>query len=67
MVEIKLQESAFGLGLLHDTLTLEAVRGKEVNAMLILSFVENDLGYTPMPSSGTAGCVWEFRRTRGFK
>ncbi|KAH7329918.1 hypothetical protein BKA65DRAFT_539169 [Rhexocercosporidium sp. MPI-PUGE-AT-0058] len=66
-VEIKLQESAFGLGLLHDTLTLEATRGKEVNAMLVLVFVENVLGYSPVPSSGSAGSVWEFRRTKGFK
>ncbi|KAG4443447.1 hypothetical protein IFR05_001126 [Cadophora sp. M221] len=66
-VEIKLQESVFGLGLLHDTLTLEAVRGREINAMLVLVFVENVLGYTPVPSSGSAGSVWEFRRTKGFK
>ncbi|KAH7403680.1 hypothetical protein BKA64DRAFT_458299 [Cadophora sp. MPI-SDFR-AT-0126] len=66
-VEIKLQESAFGLGLLHDTLTLEAVRGREVNAMLVLVFVENVLGYSPVPSSGSAGSVWEFKRTKGFR
>jgi len=66
-VDIKLQESAFGLGLLHDTLTLEAVRGREVNAMLVLVFVENVLGYFPVPSSGSAGSVWEFKRTKGFK
>ncbi|KAK0104832.1 hypothetical protein ONS95_005099 [Cadophora gregata] len=66
-VEIKLQESAFGLGLLHDTLTLEAARGREVNAMLVLAFVENVLGYYPIPSSGSAGSVWEFKRTKGFK
>ncbi|PVH78323.1 hypothetical protein DL98DRAFT_635759 [Cadophora sp. DSE1049] len=66
-VEIKLQESVFGLGLLHDTLTLEAVRGREVNGMLVLVFVENVLGYTPVPSSGSAGSVWEFRRTKGFR
>lgn len=66
-MEIKLQESAFGLGLLQDTLTLEAVRGKEVNAMLVLVFIENVLGYSPVPSSGSAGSVWEFKRTKGFK
>ena len=66
-MEIKLQESAFGLGLLHDTLTLEAIRGREVTAMLILVFIESVLGYTPLDSSKVSGSVWEFRRTKGFK
>ncbi len=66
-MEIKLQESAFGLGLLHDTLTMEAIRGREVSAMLVLVFVESVLGYVPVPSSGSAGSIWEFRRTKGFK
>ncbi len=66
-MEIKLQESPFGLGLLHDTLTMEALRGREVNAMLVLVFVENVLGYTPMDSNTSGGSVWEFKRTKGFK
>jgi hypothetical protein len=66
-VEIRLQESAFGLGLLQDTLTLEAVRGREVSAMLILAFVENVLCYKQVNSSTSAGSVWEFKRTKGFK
>lgn len=65
-MDFKLQESAFGLGLLHDTLTMEAIRGKEVSAMLVLVFVESVLGYVPVPSRGS-GSVWEFRRTKGFK
>lgn len=66
---IRLQESAFGLGLLNETLTLETNgnRGREVSAMLVLVFVENVLGYEPLPMSGSAGSVWEFKRTRGFK
>jgi hypothetical protein len=66
VVEIKLQESAFGLGLLNDTLVLEAIRGREVSAMLVLAFVENILGYTPVLGNGE-GRFWEFRRERGFK
>jgi hypothetical protein len=62
-----LQESAFGLGLLHDTLTLDAIRGREVTAMLVLVFIEGVLGYTPLSSSSASGSVWEFRRTKGFK
>ncbi|KUJ08126.1 uncharacterized protein LY89DRAFT_789357 [Mollisia scopiformis] len=67
VVEIKLQESAFGLGLMNDALTLEAIRGREVNAMVILVFVESVLGYAPVNSIGSVGSIWEFRRMRGFK
>jgi hypothetical protein len=66
IVEIKLHESAFGLGLLHDTLTLETERFREVSAMAVLVFVERVLGYTALPSSGSAGSVWEFKRTKAF-
>ncbi|KAE9376474.1 hypothetical protein N431DRAFT_542103 [Stipitochalara longipes BDJ] len=67
VVEIKLQESAFGLGLLHDTITMDAIRGRDVTAMLVLVFVESVLGYTPVQSSGSAGSVWEFKRTKQFR
>ncbi|KAF4635046.1 hypothetical protein G7Y89_g3042 [Cudoniella acicularis] len=67
VAEIKLQESAFGLGLLHDTLTMEAIRGREVSSMLVLVFVESVLGYTQVNTLGSAGSVWEFKRTRGFQ
>jgi len=67
MVQIKLQESAFGLGLLHDTVVLESTQRKEINAMLILVFVESVLGYTPVQSGGLGGSLWEFKRTKGFK
>ena len=52
---------------MNDTLILEAIRGREVSAMLILVFVESVLGYASVPSSGAAGSVWEFRRVKGFK
>ncbi|PMD49004.1 hypothetical protein L207DRAFT_560531 [Hyaloscypha variabilis F] len=67
VVEIKLQESAFGLGLLHDTIIMEAIRGREVTAMLVLVFVESVLGYAPLQSNGSAGSVWEFKRTKPFR
>ena len=67
IVEIKLKESCFGLGLLHDALVLETSRGREISATLVLVFVENVLGYMPEPGRGSAGSVWEFKRTRPFK
>lgn len=64
-----IKDSVFGLGLLYDTLTIESgVRGKEVNALLILKIVENVLGYEMVGDGGPGmGSVWEFRRLRGFK
>lgn len=67
MVEIRLQQSAFGLGLLNDTLVLETTRGGEVSAMLVLVLVERVLGYVPVLANGSAVSVWEFKRTKGFK
>lgn len=68
LAEIKLRESLFGLGLLYDTLLIDAGRGREVNALMVLTVVENVLGYELVPGGGAAqGSVWEFRRTRGFK
>ncbi|KAH9208475.1 hypothetical protein DL95DRAFT_414758 [Leptodontidium sp. 2 PMI_412] len=64
VVEIRLLESAFGLGLLQDTLTIETIRGREVTPMLVLVFVEGVLGYTPNPSGGSAESVWEFKRMK---
>jgi hypothetical protein len=66
LVDMKLHESVFGLGLMHDSLVLEAVRGREVNVTLILVFVETVLGYPLLDGSASRG-VWEFKRTRGFK
>jgi hypothetical protein len=67
MVQIKLQESVFGLGLSHDSLVLEAVRGGELNATLVLVLVESVLEYKLIEGRAPGGGVWEFRRTRGFK
>jgi hypothetical protein len=68
LAEIKLRESLFGLGLLYDTLVIEAGRNREVNALMVLTVVENVLGYELVPGGGAAqGSVWEFKRVRGFK
>lgn len=67
-MEIKLKESLFGLRLMHDCLVLEAVRGREINATLMLVVVESVLGYLMVVEGGGAsGGVWEFKRTRPFK
>jgi hypothetical protein len=68
LAEIKLRESLFGLGLLYDTLVIEAGRNREVNALMVLTVVENVLGYELVPGGGAAvGSVWEFKRVRGYK
>jgi hypothetical protein len=67
VIEIKLLESPFGLGLMHDTLILEATRGREISATLVLAFVQNELGYENVIQNGSLGSVWEFKRLRGFK
>jgi hypothetical protein len=46
---------------------MEAIRGREVTAMLVLVFVESVLGYAPLQSNGSAGSVWEFKRTKPFR
>ena len=38
-----------------------------VNVMLLLAFIENVLGYTQVLETSTAGSVWEFKRTVGFR
>jgi hypothetical protein len=39
-----------------------------VNALMVLTVVENVLGYELVPGGGAAqGSVWEFKRVRGFK
>jgi hypothetical protein len=52
---------------MHDTLILEATRGREVSATLVLAFVQNELGYENVIQNGSLGSVWEFKRLRGFK
>jgi hypothetical protein len=67
LVEIQLKESTFGLGLLYDSLTVDSGRRRDSSIPLILVFLETVLGYELQRDRGSAGSVWEFRRTRGFK
>lgn len=65
-VDVKIQESSFGLGTLNDTLVLEAQRHREVTPMLCLVFIESVLGYTLVNDSSGGSGAWEFRRTHTF-
>ncbi|KFY93144.1 hypothetical protein V500_03889 [Pseudogymnoascus sp. VKM F-4518 (FW-2643)] len=66
VVEVKMEQSAFGVGLLNDTLVLQGQAGK-VSVMLVLVFIETVLEYAPVLETSTAGRVWEFKRVKGFK
>ncbi|KFY21557.1 hypothetical protein V493_07294 [Pseudogymnoascus sp. VKM F-4281 (FW-2241)] len=66
MVEVKMEQSAFGVGLLNDTLILQGQKGN-LSVMLVLVFIENVLEYAPALETSAAGRVWEFKRTKGFK
>lgn len=69
MVDIKLKESVFGLGLLYDSLSIDATtqRGGTVNPNLVLALVEKVLGYDLVKDRCVSGSIWEFERKRGFK
>lgn len=67
MVEVQLEQSAFGIGLLNDTLILQAAHRNGLSVMLVLVFIENVLQYAPVMATGMAGSVWEFKRVKGFK
>ncbi len=67
IVETKMLESAFGFGLLYDTLTIEAGYYKQVSASLIRVFVESVLGYEPVNRATSSWSCWEYRRERAFK
>jgi hypothetical protein len=63
-----MEESAFGLGLVYDTLTLYAERkyhgGHYVSPTIILALVEGALGYR---QTFTDGNKWIYRRDVPFK
>lgn len=61
-----MQQSAFGVGLLNDTLVLEGQAGT-MSVMLVLVFIESVLEYAPVLETSTAGRVWEFKRLKEFK
>ncbi|KAK7942920.1 uncharacterized protein PG986_012033 [Apiospora aurea] len=61
-VDIKLHQSAFGLGLIYDRLTLSVDRPYAqygVSPMIVLSLVEGVLGYQNV---GNEGSCWKFRK-----
>ncbi|KAK8098510.1 uncharacterized protein PG998_013996 [Apiospora kogelbergensis] len=61
-VEIKLHQSAFGLGLIYDRLTLSVDRPYSqygISPMIVLSLVEGVLGYQ---NAGSEASCWRFRR-----
>ncbi|KAK8069603.1 hypothetical protein PG994_006219 [Apiospora phragmitis] len=61
-VEIKLHQSAFGLGLIYDRLTLSVDRPHaqySVSPMIVLSLVEGVLGYQNV---GSEASCWKFRK-----
>lgn len=63
-VDIQLHQSAFGLGLMYDRLTL-GVGGRpgsfRVSPTIVLAFVESVLGYNSA-SVNTTGNVWHYRK-----
>jgi hypothetical protein len=67
---IKMHESKLGLGLFHDSLTIEPFdhhqRNTVVNVSLVLAFIQGILGYCPVPGTSGAG-YWEFQRSVLFR
>jgi hypothetical protein len=66
MIEITNNASPFGIGLSNKTLVLEAIRNREVTAMLVLVFVEEVLGYELRSDTSARDGTWEFRRLSAF-
>jgi hypothetical protein len=64
-VTVTLQQASFGLGLVHDSLVLEAERVPwHVSPPLILHLVESLLGYARVHTDVN---VWQFRRDAPLK
>ncbi|KAI1169713.1 hypothetical protein F4777DRAFT_192264 [Nemania sp. FL0916] len=67
--EVKLHQSAFGLGVVYDRLSITS-EGRyivqTVSPTLILALVEGVLGYLPVSGDGS-GTSWTFRRDVGFR
>ncbi|OCT52910.1 hypothetical protein CLCR_10326 [Cladophialophora carrionii] len=66
---ITMHESKLGLGMFHDSLTIEPFdhhqRNTVVNVSLILAFIQGILGYHPVPGPSSAA-YWEFQRSVSF-
>ncbi len=70
MVKSELQASLIGYGGLFDSVTITPGDPRSgwvnINPVLILSFVESVLGYSPVTSAGSES-QWYFKRDVGFK
>ena len=70
ILKSELQASHFGYGALLDSLTITPGDSRSawanINPILILSFVESVLGYSPV-ASGSSDSQWYFKRDVGFK
>lgn len=70
ILKSELQASHFGYGALFDSLTITPGDSRagwaSINPILILSFIESVLGYTPV-ASGSSESQWYFKCDVGFK
>ncbi|KAI0164570.1 hypothetical protein GGR57DRAFT_449775 [Xylariaceae sp. FL1272] len=64
VVELKLHQSAFGLGLVYDRLTITSLAVQQVSPMLVLPLVESVLGYKTVTVERGS---WIFRRDVEFR
>ena len=65
VLNVDLQESLFGLGILFDTVAIEAANDQQtwlnVNPIFVIGFIESVLGYQLVLERRT-GDDWYFRR-----
>ncbi|KAF2972062.1 hypothetical protein GQX73_g1622 [Xylaria multiplex] len=67
LAEIKLQQSAFGLGVAYDRLTVTAdtrYTAQEISPTILLALIEGVLGYEIVSNDGS---LWTFRRDVEFR
>ncbi|KAI0542510.1 hypothetical protein GGR58DRAFT_452633 [Xylaria digitata] len=67
LAEIKLQQSAFGLGVAYDRLTVTAdtrYTAQEISPTILLALIESVLGYKTVSNDGS---FWTFRRDVEFR
>lgn len=70
ILKSELQASLIGYGALFDSLTITSGDPRSgwanINPILILSFIESVLGYSPV-ASGSSDSQWYFKHEIGFK
>ncbi|GAW24094.1 hypothetical protein ANO14919_136740 [Xylariales sp. No.14919] len=67
LAEVKLHQSAFGLGIVYDRLTMAAesrYTAQEVSPTILLALIEGVLGYKQVSNDGP---FWTFRRDVEFR